>query len=80
LQVRRCGCSSPPPAVLRTAHGGIVGIWLGYRFGEEESRPEQAHHDKFSEVSQVEMTPQHTTNAAEELRCPCDALPLLRVN
>jgi len=32
----------------RTAHGGIVGIWLGYRFGEEESRPEQAHHDKLA--------------------------------
>ena len=26
------------------------------------------------------MPPQHTTNAEEELRRRCDALPLLRVN
>jgi hypothetical protein len=37
-----------PVRLLVTAHGGIVGIWLGYRFGEEESRPEQAHHDKLA--------------------------------
>jgi hypothetical protein len=57
----------------------MVGIWLGNRFDEQESRPEQAQHDMLATWGPVD-DPAHTTNAEEELRRPCAALPLLRVN